>query len=79
LNFAHKTSLNDLPPPNVFPLKLCVFVSWWFRNNLGSQGAAYAQFFLSKGPHGLTFLHHARKGGEAAVPVLHYLESLGAS
>ncbi len=33
----------------------------------------------SKGPHGLTFLHHARKGGEEALPVLEYLQSLGAS
>jgi hypothetical protein len=33
----------------------------------------------SKGPHGLMLLHHARKGGAAAAPVLHYLESIGAS
>jgi len=29
------------------------------------------------GPHGLTLMHHARKGGEAAAPVTAYLESLG--
>lgn len=29
------------------------------------------------GPHGLTLLHHARAGGEAAAPVVHYLERLG--
>jgi len=40
---------------------------------------AYPELIASKGPHGLTFLHHARKGGEAAVPLLQYLESLGAS
>jgi hypothetical protein len=41
--------------------------------------AAYPELIKSKGPHGLTFLHHARKGGEEALPVLGYLESLGAS
>lgn len=30
-----------------------------------------------KGPHGITLLAHARAGGERAVPVLRYLESLG--
>lgn len=40
---------------------------------------AYPEIIQSKGPHGLTFLHHAKKGGEEAVPVLKYLESLGAS
>lgn len=29
------------------------------------------------GPHGLTLLHHARAGGEAAAPVFDYLEGLG--
>ncbi len=29
------------------------------------------------GPHGITLLAHARAGGEAAVPMLAYLESLG--
>lgn len=29
------------------------------------------------GPHGLTLLHHARNGGEAAKPVVAYLEQLG--
>jgi hypothetical protein len=40
---------------------------------------AYPELIHSKGPHGLTFLHHARKGGEEAGPVLKYLESLGAA
>ena len=31
----------------------------------------------TKGPHGLTLLHHARAGGDAALPVLRYLEELG--
>ncbi len=39
---------------------------------------AYPELIHSKGPHGLTFLHHARKGGDEAAPVLEYLESLGA-
>lgn len=30
-----------------------------------------------KGPHGITLLAHARAGGERAVPVLGYLETLG--
>ncbi|MGH7450201.1 MAG: hypothetical protein ACRENG_02565, partial [bacterium] len=40
---------------------------------------AYPELIHSKGPHGLTFLHHARKGGEEAAVVLKYLESLGAA
>jgi len=40
---------------------------------------AYPELIKSKGPHGLTFLHHAKKGGDEALPVLKYLESLGAS
>ena len=32
----------------------------------------------SKGPHGLTMLHHAKKGGESSKPVEEYLMSLGA-
>jgi hypothetical protein len=31
----------------------------------------------TKGPHGITLLAHAKAGGEAARPVLQYLESLG--
>jgi ankyrin repeat protein len=30
----------------------------------------------SKGPHGLTLIHHAKAGGEASRAVLKYLESL---
>jgi len=40
---------------------------------------AFPDIIYSKGPHGLTFLHYARKGGEEAVPVLEYLKSLGAA
>lgn len=32
----------------------------------------------SKGPHGFTMLHHARKGGDEAVAVAEFLSSLGA-
>lgn len=28
----------------------------------------------AKGPHGLDLIHHAKKGGDAALPVLEYLE-----
>ena len=31
----------------------------------------------AKGPHGYTLLHHAEKGGEDALEVKEYLESLG--
>ncbi|MCG3118248.1 MAG: hypothetical protein ALAOOOJD_00411 [bacterium] len=41
--------------------------------------AAYPEIINAKGPHGLTFLYHAKKGGDEAVPVLKYLETLGAS
>jgi len=40
---------------------------------------AYPNLAQSKGPHGLTLLHHAQKGGEEAVLVLKYLETVGAS
>lgn len=33
----------------------------------------------SKGPHGFTMLHHAIKGGDASLPVVEYLKSLGAT
>jgi len=33
----------------------------------------------AKGPHGFTLLHHAIKGGEEALEVKSYLESLGAT
>ena len=32
----------------------------------------------AKGPHGFTLLHHAQRGGDEAVEVKEYLESLGA-
>ena len=32
----------------------------------------------AKGPHGFTLLHHAQRGGEEALAVKEYLESLGA-
>ena len=41
--------------------------------------AAYPDMIHGKGPHGLTFLHHAKKGGDEALPVLEYLQSMGAS
>jgi len=40
---------------------------------------AYPALLQSRGPHGLTLLHHARKGGEPARAVLDYLARLGAS
>ena len=40
--------------------------------------AAYPNFIHAKGPHGLTLMFHAKKGGEEAAPVAKLLESLGA-
>jgi hypothetical protein len=40
---------------------------------------AFPALVRSRGPHGLTLLHHARKGGESAPATLEYLERLGAS
>ena len=38
---------------------------------------AYPQLLNSKGPHGLTLLHHAQKGGEGAKELLDYLTAKG--
>jgi hypothetical protein len=39
---------------------------------------AYPALITSRGPHGLTLLHRAQKGGEQARAVVEYLESAGA-
>jgi hypothetical protein len=36
------------------------------------------QLLNSKGPHGFTLLHHAKKGGESSLAIVDFLESLGA-
>jgi hypothetical protein len=36
----------------------------------------YPNLAQSKGPHGIPLIVHAQKGGPAAEPVLHYLQSL---
>lgn len=38
----------------------------------------YPAMINCKGPHGLSLIHHARKGGDEARQVLVYLESMGA-
>lgn len=38
---------------------------------------AYPEIQQSRGPHGITLLTHAQKGGEQALPVVEYLRSLG--
>jgi hypothetical protein len=40
---------------------------------------AYPTLKSSKGPHGLTLIHHARQGGEASRQVFDYLMEIGAS
>ena len=37
----------------------------------------YPSFINARGPHGLTLLHHAEKGGEDAKELLDYLQSKG--
>ena len=39
---------------------------------------AYPKILHARGPHGFTLLHHAIRGGEEALEVKKYLESLGA-
>lgn len=39
--------------------------------------AAYPQVRHTPGPHGIPLLAHAKMGGEKALPVLEYLQSLG--
>jgi ankyrin repeat protein len=39
---------------------------------------AFPTLIQAKGPHGYTLLHHAQKGGDEALEVKAYLESLGA-
>lgn len=38
---------------------------------------SYPYLIHSRGAHGLSLIHHAKKGGEQAAEVLAYLESLG--
>jgi hypothetical protein len=37
----------------------------------------FPQFVFAKGPHGLTLLHHAQKGGDDAKELLDYIQSKG--
>jgi hypothetical protein len=39
----------------------------------------YPSLLTAKGPHGLTLLHHATKGGEASKELLDYFKSKGLS
>ncbi len=39
--------------------------------------ALYPQLLRSKGPHGLTLLHHATRGGEPAKELLEHIQGLG--
>jgi hypothetical protein len=39
---------------------------------------AYPALLASKGPHGLTLMHHATKGGDQAGAVFEYLQAAGA-
>jgi hypothetical protein len=37
----------------------------------------YPQYLNARGPHGLTFLHHAQKGGDESKELLEYFQSKG--
>ncbi|MBX2913703.1 MAG: hypothetical protein KF856_00390 [Cyclobacteriaceae bacterium] len=37
----------------------------------------YPELLQSKGPHGITLLMHAQKGGDQAIPVIEYLNEKG--
>jgi len=37
----------------------------------------FPQYLTARGPHGLTLLHHAQKGGDDAKELLDYLQSKG--
>lgn len=37
----------------------------------------FPQYLKARGPHGLTFLHHARAGGDDSKELLDYLQSKG--
>ena len=39
--------------------------------------AAFPNLLRTKGPHGLTLLHHATRGGEPAVELLEHIQGLG--
>ncbi len=38
---------------------------------------AFPQYLTARGPHGLTLLHHAQRGGEDAKELFDYLQSKG--
>jgi ankyrin repeat protein len=38
---------------------------------------SFPQYLNARGPHGLTFLHHAQKGGDDAKELLDYFQSKG--
>lgn len=38
---------------------------------------AFPHLINARGPHGLSLLHHAKKGGKDAEELLHYIESKG--
>jgi len=42
-----------------------------------AQLAAFPHLLRAKGPHGLTLLHHAKRGGEAAKELLEHFLGLG--
>lgn len=44
-----------------------------------AQIAAFPELLQSRGPHGITLMAHAQKGGEEALTVVEFLKSRGIS
>lgn len=58
--------------PNIFVLTMLGHTSV-----VKAQLAAFPHLLRSKGPHGLTLLHHAQRGGEPARELLEHIQALG--
>ncbi len=58
--------------PNIFVLTMLGHTTV-----VKAQLAAFPQLLHSKGPHGLTLLHHAQRGGELAAELLEHISRLG--
>ena len=57
--------------------KIFVRTSLGPTNVVKAQLAALPHLLRSKGPHWLTLLHHAQRGGEAAAELLEHIRGLG--
>lgn len=58
--------------PNIFVLAMLGHTSV-----VKAQLSAFPNLLRSKGPHGLTLLHHAQRGGKHAAELLDHISALG--